>query len=32
LEGVWLDAGASIESLLEANLLIAKINSRSKIL
>ena len=32
LEGVWLDAGASIESLLEANLLIAKMNSKSKIL
>ena len=32
LEGMWLDAGASIESLLEANLLIAKMNSKSKIL
>lgn len=32
LEGVWLDAGASIESLLEANLLIAKMNSKRKIL
>lgn len=31
IEGEWLDAGASIESLLEANLLIAKMNSKRKI-
>jgi len=31
LEGVWLDAGASIQGLLEANLLIANMNSRKKL-